>query len=102
MNNNTRIAHNTAWLYIRLVVVLLINLYTTRVVLDVLGVVDYGIYNVVGGFVALFAILNSTLSQAIQRFYNYSKGEKATYSEQDVYNVAFRVQIILSLIIVVL
>ena len=100
--NNTRIARNTAWLYIRLVVVLLINLYTTRVVLEILGVVDYGIYNVVGGFVALFAILNSTLSQAIQRFYNYSKGEKATYSEQDVYNVAFRVQIILSLLIVVL
>lgn len=102
MNNNTLIARNTAWLYVRLVVVLLINLYTTRVVLETLGVVDYGIYNVVGGFVALFAILNSTLSQAIQRFYNYSKGEKATYTEQDVYNVAFRVQIILSLIIVVL
>ncbi len=102
MDNYTRIAKNTFFLYARLVVVLLINLYTTRIVLEVLGITDYGIYNVVGGFVSLFAILNSTLSQAIQRFYNYSKGEKSIYTETDVYNVALRVQVVLSIFLIIL
>lgn len=55
---------------------MLINLYTSRVVLEALGVDDYGIYNVVGGVVSLFSILSGTLASASQRFITYALGEK--------------------------
>ena len=54
-----------------MVIVLLITLYSTRVVLEVLGVEDYGIYNVVCGFVSMFAFLNTSMSNGIQRFFNF-------------------------------
>ena len=72
--NNKRIAKNTVFMSLRMVVVLLITLYTSRVILDVLGVVDYGIYNVVAGFVTMFTFLNTSLSNGIQRFYNFELG----------------------------
>ena len=58
--SNKRIAKNTLFLYIRMVFVLLVSLYSTRAILNALGVVDYGIYNVVAGFVVMFAFLNSS------------------------------------------
>lgn len=74
--NNKRIAKNTILLYFRSFLMLAIGLYTSRVVLQVLGVEDYGIYNVVGGVVAMFSILYSTMSSASQRFITYALGEK--------------------------
>ena len=69
-------------LYVRTLVVMLITLYTSRVVLKVLGVEDYGIYQVVGGLVAMFAILSNALSSAISRFITYEieKGNKKRLS----------------------
>ena len=61
--NNKRIAKNAIALYIRSFVTMLIGLYTSRVILQALGVEDYGIYNVVGGFVSLFSIISSAYSQ---------------------------------------
>ena len=74
LTRNKRIAKNTAYLYVRMLLVLLINLYITRAVLNNLGVVDYGIYNVVAGFVSMFAFLNTSMNTGVQRFYNYEKG----------------------------
>lgn len=68
---NKRMAKNSLYLSIRMVFVLVIGLYTSRVILHVLGVTDYGVYNVVCGFVSMFAFLASTMSTGIQRFYNY-------------------------------
>lgn len=62
---NKRIAKNSIFLTIRMVIVLLISLYTTRVVLKVLGVEDYGVYNVVCGFVSMFTFLNASMSNGI-------------------------------------
>lgn len=101
-SDNKRIAKNTLFLYIRMGVVLMISLFTTRIFLQSLGVVDYGIANVVGGFVSLFAILNTTLSNSIQRFYNFALGNDKDYSERDVYNIAIRIQIILAIVIAAL
>ena len=70
-SNNKRIAKNTLFLYLRMILVLVVSLYTTRVVLNALGVVDYGINNVVAGFVSMFAFLNTSMSNGIQRFYNF-------------------------------
>ena len=71
VKNNQKIAKNTLLLYVRMIIVLVVGLYTSRVILDTLGVVDYGIYNVVGGLVVLFSYLDSALSQAVTRFYSY-------------------------------
>lgn len=66
--NNKRIAKNTLFLYMRMIVVMAIGLYTVRAILELLGVVDYGIYNVVGGVVSMFSFLNSTLAKSSQRY----------------------------------
>lgn len=68
--NNKRIAKNTFYLYLRMLVVMGISLYTVRAILDILGVVDYGIYNVVGGVVTMFAFMNRTLSTSSQRYFS--------------------------------
>ena len=73
-SKNKRIAKNTIFLYIRRLFALVITLYTSRVILNTLGIQDYGIYNVVAGFVSLFAFLNATLSSSMQRFYNFQIG----------------------------
>jgi len=72
--NNKRIAKNTLFLYFRQILIMLVSLYTVRVVLAALGVEDYGIYNVVGGFVAMFNILSGALSVAISRFITFDMG----------------------------
>ena len=71
---NQRIAKNTTYLYIRMLINMGINLYVSRVILDVLGVDDYGIYNVVGGFVSMLAIFTSTITSAAQRFITFELG----------------------------
>lgn len=73
-SNNKRIAKNTMFLYMRMLVSLFIQLYTSRVILDTLGASDYGIYNVVGGMVAMFAFMSNTMATASQRFMSYAIG----------------------------
>ena len=68
--NNKRIAKNTFYLYLRMLFVMAIGLYTVRAILAILGVVDYGIYNVVGGVVTLFSFMNRTLSTSSQRYFS--------------------------------
>lgn len=97
--NNKRIAKNTIFLYGRLILTMLISLYTTRVVLNILGVEDFGIYNVVCGFVALFSFLNTTMSNGIQRFYNYEAGKNGIDAAARVFQTAIIIQAILVLII---
>lgn len=101
-SNNSRIAKNTLFLYLRMILVLVVSLYTTRVVLNALGVVDYGIYNVVAGFVSMFAFLNTSMSNGIQRFYNFKLGSEGEESFTKVYNTALVIQGLLAVIVVVL
>lgn len=77
--DNKRIARNTIALYIRMIVIMAINFYMVRVVLDVLGATDYGIYNAVGTIVVIFSFLKSSLSEATQRFLNYEMGRSDSY-----------------------
>lgn len=97
--DNKRIIKNTLYLYFRMFLGLIVSLYTCRVVLEVLGIVDYGIYTVVGGFVLMFAFLNNTLSSSIQRFYNYNEVKNATNGFQQVYSVGLRIHLIIAVII---
>lgn len=75
-DNNKRIAKNTIVLYIRMILLMIVSLYTSRVILEALGVEDYGIYNVVGGFVSLLGFFTSSLTNVSQRYLNLGIGSK--------------------------
>lgn len=74
--NNKRIAKNTLFLYVRMLLIMGVTLYTSRVVLQVLGVEDFGIYNVVGGVVSIMAFFISSLSNVSQRYMNIGLGKQ--------------------------
>lgn len=96
-----RIARNTLMLYVRMFFLMLIGLYTSRVVLGSLGEDDYGIYNVVGGVVAMFAIISGALNAAVSRFITFEMGKGTAARLDRVYSTAVTIQIILSLIVAV-
>lgn len=98
--SNKRIAKNSIFMSIRMVIVLFITLYTSRVILKALGVEDYGVYNVVAGFVTMFGFLNSSLSNGIQRFFNYELGKNGLEGANKVYNMALLIQIFLALFVI--
>lgn len=102
ISNNKRIAKNTMLLYIRMFFSLVVSLYTSRVVLNTLGIVDYGVYNTVAGFVTMFAFLNSTLSASIQRFYNFEGARDGKEGYKKVYSAGILIHAIVMLIILVL
>ena len=99
--NNKRIAKNTLFLYLRMIIVMAIGLYTVRAILDLLGVVDYGIYNVVGGVVSMFAFLNGTLSTSSQRYFSIelAKGDLKRLNQWFCLNItAFSIFILIFLV----
>lgn len=100
--NNRRIAKNTLLLYFRMLLTMLVALYTSRVVLKALGVEDYGIYNVVGGLVAMFGILSGSLSAAISRFITFELGKGDLEKLKRIFSTSVNIQFILVGIIVVL
>lgn len=98
-SNNKRLAKNTIVLYIRMVFVILISLYMSRLILDTLGVDDYGIYNVVGGFVTMFSLLSGSLSNSISRFITFELGRGDLEKLKKVFSASVTVQVILSIAI---
>lgn len=96
------IARNTLMLYFRMFFLLFIGLFTSRIVLSALGESDFGIYNVVGGVVAMFSLISGALSASVSRFITFEmgRGEKARLNE--VYSTAVIIQIILSVVVVLL
>ena len=87
-SSNQRIAKNAIFLYIRLAIIMVVNLYITRVVIAALGVDDYGVYSVVCGFVAMIGFLGTSMSSGIQRFYNYELGKTGNDGVFKVFNIA--------------
>lgn len=100
--NNKRIAKNTLLLYFRMLLTMVVSLYTSRVVLGALGVEDYGIYNVVGGVVAMFSMLSGSLSAAISRFITFELGTGNKDKLKRVFSSSVTIQMGLSAIILVL
>tara|TARA_B100000795_G_scaffold84546_1_gene61425 strand:- start:4609 stop:6159 length:1551 start_codon:yes stop_codon:yes gene_type:complete len=99
--SNTIIAKNTMFLYLRMVFVLVVTLYTSRIVLHELGVVDFGIYTLVAGFVLMFSFFGSSLSNAAQRFLNYQYGLGNERGANNVFNMGFVNFFLLSIIVVI-
>lgn len=100
--NNKRIAKNTLLLYIRQLVTMCITLYTSRVILNELGVDDYGIYNVVGGFVGMFAVFTSALAVAVSRFITFELGTGNIESLKKVFSTSCFIMMVLTVFIVLL
>lgn len=100
--NNKRIAKNTMLLYMRMLFLMLISLYTSRVVLNSLGVDDYGIYNVVGGVVAMFSVLSGSLSGAISRFITFELGTGNVENLKKVFSSSITIQLGLALFFILL
>lgn len=102
MADNRRIAKNTMFLYIRMLLIMGVSLYTSRVVLKVLGFEDYGLYNVVGGIVTMFTFLNGSLGAATSRYITFELGRKDYERLNKVFNIALAIHILIALIIVLL
>ena len=97
---NKRIARNTLILYVRLAVATGISLYTSRIILQTLGVVDYGIYGVVGGIVTLFTFLNSSMAGATSRFLTFELGRGNPVRLHETFVSALILHVIIALVIV--
>lgn len=100
--NNQRIAKNTLLLYFRMMFMMAVQLYTSRVVLNTLGVEDYGIYNVVGGVVAMFGFLNAAMTTSTQRYITYELGKGNYERLKQVFTTSVNIHIIISIVVVLL
>lgn len=100
--NNKRIARNTMLLYVRMLFMMAVSLFTSRVVLNTLGVEDYGIYNVVGGVVAMFGFINGSMSSATQRYITFALGKGDMRNLQKVFSTALQIHVLIAAVIVVL
>lgn len=96
---NKRIAKNTLMLYVRMLLVMIISLYTSRIILNVLGVEDFGIYNVVGGFVAMIGFLNSSMTSSSQRFLAYEVGLNNQSQLQKTFIMSVNIHFLIAIII---
>ena len=98
--SNKRIAKNTLLLYFRMLLTMIVSLYTSRVVLNTLGVDNYGIYNVVGGIVTMFTFINSSMASATQRFLTYELGCEENGNLHQIFNNSIFIHFIISLIVI--
>lgn len=102
MSDNKRIAKNTAFLYLRQLIIMVVSIYTSRVVLDVLGASDYGIYNVVGGIVTMMSFLNGALGASSSRFLTYELGRGNQDELNRTFSASLNLHISVALIVLVL
>lgn len=100
LNNNKRIAKNTLLLYFRMLFLMVVSLFTSRVILNTLGVEDFGIYNVVGGIVAMFTIISGSLTSAISRFITFELGKGNKEKLRTIFSTSVNIQLGLSFLIV--
>ena len=100
--NNKRIAKNTIFLFFRMILTMLVSLYTSRVVLNTLGVEDFGIQNVVGGFVSMFSLISGSINTTISRFLTYELALDNPQKLNAVFSTSVNIQLILCAIIFIL
>lgn len=101
MNNTKRLAKNTIYMYIRMFILMIISLYTSRVLLKQLGVEDYGVYNVVGSIVVMFNSLRGIFASSTQRFLNFEMGKGNNERLNTIFNMSVMINLIIALVFVV-
>ena len=100
--NNKRLAKNTLILYARMLFTVGISFYSTRLILVNLGVSDYGVYNVIGGFVSMFYMVTATMTQAVSRFLTFELGKGDEKRLQQTFSTSVNILLLLALIVVLL
>lgn len=101
-SNNRTIAKNTIFMYFRMFFTMCVSLYTSRVVLATLGFSDYGLYNVVGGVIAMFGFMNGAMSSTTSRFITYYLGQADKQRLNDVFSMAFFIHFFIAVLIILL
>lgn len=101
-SNNKRIAKNTMMLYFRMLLTMGVSLYTSRVILNTLGVEDYGIYGVVGGVIWMFSFITNSMSGATQRFLTFELGKGNKELSRKVFNISLEIYVFLAIMIFIL
>ena len=100
--NVKRIAKNTIMLYVRMLLIMVVSLYTARIVLKVLGIEDFGINNVVAGVVAMFGFFNSAMTMATQRFLNVEMGKGNSESLNRTFKMAVNIHVLVAILVLIL
>lgn len=100
MSDNSRLTKNTILLYIRMLVVMAISLYTSRIVLKNLGISDYGLYNVVGSIAAMFTFLNTAMNSSTQRYLSLAVGRNDAQQLHKIFNVSFVIHALIGIVII--
>ena len=98
--DGNRIAKNTLLLYLRMLFQLGIALYTSRAVLNALGVIDFGIYNVVGGIIVIFSFLNNAMASSTQRFLVYHLGTNDSRKLKQIFSSAIIIHFVMAVVVV--
>ena len=96
--NNIRIAKNTLLLYFRMLFMMLVSLYTSRVILSALGIEDFGIYNVVGGVITMFGFFNGAMSSSTQRYITFALGKGDFNQLQKVFQTSVNIHLLVALV----
>ena len=99
---NKRIAKNTLYLYLRMAILLVVGLYSSRVTLMALGVSDYGIFNVVGGIVTMFVFINYAMINSTQRYVTYELGKGNIARLGTIFSTSINIHVLISILIVIL
>ena len=100
-SSNKRIVKNTIFLYVRMMVVMIVSLFTSRIILNTLGATDYGIYNVVGGIVTIVAFLNSALGGSTSRYLTFALGEGILEKQKKTFGAALNLHICIALLVLI-
>lgn len=98
MKPEQRVLKNTSILYLKMGITIFISLYTTRIILNALGTEDYGIFNVVGGVIAMLGFLNAAMTSATQRFMSFAEGRGEVHKKKKIFNASIFIHIIIALI----
>lgn len=99
MSTANRVIKNTSYLYAKMGITMFVSLYTTRLILNSLGASDFGIFNIVGGAIAMLGFLNAAMASATQRFMSYAEGEGIKSKQKSIFNVSFMLHILISLLV---
>lgn len=100
--NNKRIVKNTSMLYVRMIIMLFVSLYTSRIILQILGVTDLGIYNVVGGVVSLLGFISSSMAIAVQRFLSFDIGRKNFSRLSETFSMSVLIHLLIAVLVLIL
>ena len=100
--DNKRVAKNTLLLYFRMIIIIIVSLYTVRIILNILGIIDYGIYSVVGGFVAMFSFLSNTMASATQRFIAFEIGKRNPERLKQIFSLSLLIYILIAIVVLII